>query len=207
MTLTYFPGKVYTGKVSYIYPQMDNVTRTAKIRVEFVNPEFTLKPDMYANVDLQIGYGKQVSVPEEAVLDSGGEQIVFVARERGYFEPRRVQLGAKVNNRYIVLSGLKEGEKIVTSGNFLVDSESRLKSATSAMQGMPGMPQEPGGEKTGAKKDAQPKGPDSNEMKDMPGMEGMPGKDRSGAQGKAPKKADQSKKQPPMNMPEHKQEN
>ena len=202
MTLTYFPGKVYTGKVSYIYPQVDNVTRTAKIRVEFANPDFTLKPDMYANVDLQIGYGKQVSVPEEAVLDSGNEQIVFVAREGGYFESRRVQLGGKVNNRYIVLGGLKEGEKIVTSGNFLVDSESRLKSATGAMQGMPGMPQKPGAEKTGAKKDAQPKGPDSNEMKDMPGMEGMPGMAPSSSQG-APKKAGENKKRPSSKMPEH----
>ncbi len=202
MTLTYFSGKTYAGRVSYIYPQLDNMTRTAKIRVEFTNPDFSLKPDMYANVDLQIGYGKQVSVPEEAVLDSGGEQIVFVAREGGYFEPRRVRLGAKVNNRYIILSGLKEGEKIVTSGNFLVDSESRLKSATGSMQGMTGMPQEPGGEKTGAKKDAQPKGRDANEMKDMPGMEGMPGKAPSGRQG-APKKADENKKRPPSKMPEH----
>ncbi|MFB3815593.1 MAG: efflux RND transporter periplasmic adaptor subunit [Terriglobales bacterium] len=133
VTLSYFPGKKFRGKVAYINPQLDPTTRTLKVRVEVPNPNFELKPDMFANVDIQIDYGKRISVPSEAVLDSGSEQIVFVAHEGGYFEPRKVELGGKVDNRFIVLSGLQRGEKIVTSGNFLIDSESRLKSATGAM--------------------------------------------------------------------------
>jgi multidrug efflux pump subunit AcrA (membrane-fusion protein) len=121
--------------VTYIYPQLDNATRTLKIRLEFPNPEFRLKPDMYANVALTIDYGKQLSVVDSAVLDSGTEQIVFVARADGHFEPRKVRLGAKVDDRYIVLGGLQPGEIVVTSGNFLIDSESQLKSALGAMGG------------------------------------------------------------------------
>lgn len=139
VNLTYFPGSPFAGKVSYIYPEVDNTTRTAKIRIELPNPDFRLKPDMYANVELEINYGKQLSVPQEAVLDSGTEQTVFVAVGDGYFEPRKVHLGPKVDNRYIVLAGLKPQEKVVTSGNFLIDSESQLKSAVAAMSGMPGM--------------------------------------------------------------------
>lgn len=129
MTLPAFPGKVFRGRVTYISPQVDNVTRTVKIRLEFPNPDFALKPDMYTNVELHVHYGRQLWVPEGAVLDSGEEQIVFVAHEGGYFEPRRVRVGPKVGDRYIILEGLKAGERIVTSGTFLIDSESRLKSA------------------------------------------------------------------------------
>ncbi len=133
MNLAYYPGEIFSGKVTYIYPQLDAQTRTLKARIEFRNPNLKLKPDMFANVDFQIVYPRQVSVPEEAVLDSGEEQIVFVAHKDGYFEPRKVQLGAKVDDRYIVLSGLQAGEKIVTSGNFMIDSESRLKSSMGGM--------------------------------------------------------------------------
>lgn len=149
VTFLYFPGRRYSGRVSYIYPQLDNATRTLKVRVEVPNPNYELKPDMFANVELRSDYGRALSVPEEAVLDSGAEQLVFVAREGGYFEPRKVQLGAKVNGRAIVLSGLAAGEKIVTSGNFLVDSESRLKSATGAMgaAGHGAEPSQPGEKK------------------------------------------------------------
>ncbi|MEW6211463.1 MAG: efflux RND transporter periplasmic adaptor subunit [Acidobacteriota bacterium] len=138
MTLSYYPGRPFRGRVTYIYPQLDSATRTLKVRIEFPNQNFALKPDMYANVDLSIDYGKKLVVPQEAVLDSGSEQMVFVSLEGGYFEPRKVQLGAKVDNTFIVLAGLKAGEKIATSANFLIDSESRLKSAAGGM-GMPGM--------------------------------------------------------------------
>ncbi|MEO0250490.1 MAG: efflux RND transporter periplasmic adaptor subunit [candidate division WOR-3 bacterium] len=129
LTLSYFPGKTFKGKVTYIYPQLDNTTRTLKVRLEFPNLDFQLKPDMYANVELHINYGRQLAVPEEAVLDSGSEQIVFVARDGGYFEPRKVTLGQKVGHLFIVLDGVKAGERVVTSANFLIDSESQLKSA------------------------------------------------------------------------------
>jgi RND family efflux transporter MFP subunit len=156
MSLAYFPGETLHGTVDYIYPQVDTMTRTLKVRLQVPNPEVKLKPDMFANIELKIDHGKQLSVPEEAVLDSGAEQIVFVAHEGGYFEPRQVQLGAKVDNRYIVLGGLKPGERIVTSGNFLIDSESRLKSAITAMPGM-----EHGGGAQPETQDPRPKTQDS----------------------------------------------
>ncbi|MGH9834893.1 MAG: efflux RND transporter periplasmic adaptor subunit [Blastocatellia bacterium] len=147
VTLTYLPGRAFRGKVAYIYPQLDNTTRTLKARIEIHNHDLTLKPDMYANVELQINYGMRVVAPEEAVMDSGAEALVFVAHEGGYFEPRKVSIGAKVSNEVIVLNGLKAGERVVTSANFLIDSESKLKSAVGGM-GMPGMSHggSPGGE-------------------------------------------------------------
>lgn len=138
VTLTYYPGRVFRGRVDYIYPQLDATTRTLKVRIEVPNPKLALKPDMYANAELKIDYGRRLVIPQEAALDSGSEQLVFVSRGGGYFEPRKIQLGPKVDNNFIVLGGLKAGEKIVTSANFLIDSESRLKSATGGM-GMPGM--------------------------------------------------------------------
>ncbi|HET9529116.1 MAG TPA: efflux RND transporter periplasmic adaptor subunit [Blastocatellia bacterium] len=133
VTLPYAPGRAFKGQVTYIYPQLDNTTRTLKVRVEVVNPNLALKPDMYANVELSINHGRKLVVPQEAVMDSGSEQVVFVALEGGYFEPRRVQLGQKMDDNYIVLSGLNAGERIVTSGNFLIDSESKLKAASGGM--------------------------------------------------------------------------
>jgi RND family efflux transporter MFP subunit len=134
MQLSYYAGKKYTGTITYIYPSVDPVSRTVKVRIEFPNPNFELKPLMFANVQLEINYGKQIAVPQEAVLDSGDKQYVFVVHSEGVFEPRTVQLGPKLENKVVVLSGLKAGETIVTSGNFLIDSESRLKSAMSGMQ-------------------------------------------------------------------------
>ena len=155
MTLSYYPGKPFRGLVSYISPQVDAATRTLKIRIEFPNPGFTLKPDMFANVELKIDYGKRLVVPQESVLDSGTDQTVFVSLEGGYFEPRKVQLGGRVDNKVIVLAGLKAGERIVTSANFLIDSESKLKSAASGL-GMPGMPGMSGGGAPAGAKPAQP---------------------------------------------------
>jgi Cu(I)/Ag(I) efflux system membrane fusion protein len=132
--LSYYPGKTWKGRVSYIYPTVDPTTRTIKVRMEFPNPDFQLKPQMFADVKLKINYGNQIVVPQEAMLDSGKEQTVFVAHEGGYFEPRKITTGAKVGGKVMVLSGLKAGETVVTSGNFLIDSESRLKSATGSMQ-------------------------------------------------------------------------
>ena len=138
VTLSSFPGRTFSGKITYIYPQVDNTTRTLKVRIELSNKGFLLKPDMYADVTLNINYGNRLVVPQEAVLDSGSEQLVYVALADGYFEPRKIRIGPKVDDKYVVLNGLQAGERIVTSGNFLIDSESKLKSATSGM-GMPGM--------------------------------------------------------------------
>jgi len=134
MHLSYYPGKTYTGKVSYIYPTVDPVTRTVKVRIDFPNPRMELKPQMFADISLDINYGTHVVVPQEAVLDSGNEQTVFVARGDGYFEPRKVQIGPKLDNKVVVLAGLNPGETIVSSGNFLIDSESQLKDAVGDMK-------------------------------------------------------------------------
>lgn len=138
VTLSSYPGREFKGKITYIYPQVESTTRTLKVRIELANKGFLLKPDMYADVALNMNYGRRLVVPQEAVMDSGSEQLVYVSLKDGYFEPRKVQLGQKVDNKYVVLAGLSDGERVVTSGNFLVDSESRLKSASGGM-GMPGM--------------------------------------------------------------------
>jgi multidrug efflux pump subunit AcrA (membrane-fusion protein) len=134
MQLSYYPGKTYTGKITYIYPTVDPVSRTIKVRIEFPNPKFELKPQMFADVQLKIDYGNQILVPQEAVMDSGDKQYVFVVHDGTIFEPRAIQMGAKFEDKVTILSGLKTGETIVTSGNFLIDSESRLKSAMAGMK-------------------------------------------------------------------------
>jgi RND family efflux transporter MFP subunit len=134
LQLSYYPGRKWYGKVSYIYPTVDAQSRTVKVRIELPNREFQLKPQMFADVQLKVNYGTKIVIPKEAVLDSGNEQTVFVVREGGMFEPRRITMGAQVDDRVVVLSGLKAGEEIVVSGNFLIDSESRLKNAMAGMQ-------------------------------------------------------------------------
>ena len=127
LTLGYLPGRTFRGRVSYILPQVDPATRTLKVRVEFANPGYALKPDMYGEVEFQTGGARRLVVPQSAVLNSGDHQTVFVDRGNGYFEPRAVKIGEQMDGRIEILSGLKAGERIVTSGNFLMDSESRLK--------------------------------------------------------------------------------
>lgn len=134
MHLSYLSNRTYTGRVSFIYPTLDSKSRTIKVRLEFANPGYALKPEMFADVELKMDYGTHVVVPQEAVLDSGTEQVVFIARPDGHFEPRKVQVGPTSDGRTVILSGLRPGETVVTSGNFLIDSESRLKSAMSGMQ-------------------------------------------------------------------------
>jgi Cu(I)/Ag(I) efflux system membrane fusion protein len=134
LTLSYYPGKTYTGKISYIYPTVDSQTRTIKVRLQIPNPDFALKPQMFADAQLRVDYGTKVVIPQEAILDSGTEQVVFVVHEGGIFEPRKVTLGPVIDGNYAVLTGLKGGETVVTSGNFLVDSESRLKSSMGGMK-------------------------------------------------------------------------
>jgi Cu(I)/Ag(I) efflux system membrane fusion protein len=129
---------VFTGKVFVVTPTVDPVTRTNKVRFEIPNPDFKLKPNMYANVDIKVYVGKKLAIRDEAVLDSGKRQIAFVDKGQGYFEPRELKLGLKVENYYEVLSGVKEGERVVTSANFLIDSESKLKEAAGAMGGHAG---------------------------------------------------------------------
>ena len=129
LTVDTFPGHTFNGRVNFIYPQLDMDTRTAKVRIVFPNPGLQLKPGMFVNVSLKVPMGKQLVVPASAVLQSGSRQIAFVDRGDGYLEPREVQLGGRVGDDLIVLKGLKVGEKVITSANFLIDSESQLQAA------------------------------------------------------------------------------
>jgi RND family efflux transporter MFP subunit len=133
LTLSYYPGKKYTGTISFIYPTVDPQTRTVKARVQIPNPGFALKPQMFADAQLHVDYGTKIIVPQEAVLNSGTEQHVFVVHDGGIFEPRKITVGPVVDGNAVILSGLKAGETIVVSGNFLIDSESGLKSAMNGM--------------------------------------------------------------------------
>ena len=137
ISLSYYPGEIFTGKITYIYPYLDTQTRTNKVRLEFANPQGKLKPGMYANSEIAMNLGTSLTVPESAVLQSGLRQVVFVDQGQGVFAPREVKLGTKADSRFVVLDGLTAGERVVTSGNFLLDSESKLQSATS-MMGMMG---------------------------------------------------------------------
>lgn len=140
VTLASYPGELFRGKVSYIYPVLTEKTRTVKVRFEFSNTkDWKLKPQMYANVEIRIPFGKRLVVPDEALLDSGTRQLVFIDKGQGTFEPRDVKVGARVEGYAEILAGLSAGERVVTSANFLIDSESQLKAAVGAMGGMSGM--------------------------------------------------------------------
>ena len=132
-----YPGKVFAGKVAFVYPTVTPETRTTKVRIELVNPGGLLKPAMYASVELAAGRpkAKALTVPDSAVLDSGARQIVLVQRGEGLFEPRAVKLGMHADSYVEVLDGLEAGENVVVSANFLIDSESNLKAALSSFGG------------------------------------------------------------------------
>ena len=133
LTLEAFPGEPFSGRVTYVYPYLNKEARTVQVRLEFSNPHFRLKPDMYGTVLFQVDRGSSLAVPEQAVLDSGVRQVVFVEKGKGVFEPREVTLGPKVGSYFEVVKGLKEGERIVTSGTFLLDSESKLMTSSNMM--------------------------------------------------------------------------
>ena len=129
LTMDTFPGRTFGGRVDFIYPQVDMDTRTAKVRLVFPNPGFQLKPGMFVNVILKVPMGRQLVIPATGILQSGTRAIAFVDRGDGYIEPRDVQLGARAGEDFVVLKGLEPGEKVVTSANFLIDSESELQAA------------------------------------------------------------------------------
>jgi RND family efflux transporter MFP subunit len=129
LTVDSYPGRAFRGRVDFIYPDVDITTRTARARLVFQNSQLTLSPGMFVNVRVDVNLGKQLAIPVSGVLQSGTRQIVFVDRGNGYLEPRDIQLGSQANDEYIVLKGLQAGERIVTSANFLIDSESQLQAA------------------------------------------------------------------------------
>jgi membrane fusion protein, copper/silver efflux system len=133
VSLSYLPGRTWTGKVTFIAPVLDEKSRTVKVRLELPNADGTLKPEMYADVSLERPLGRVVTVPEGAVLSTGTRSLVFVAKGEGRFEPREVQTGTKVDGQWEIRQGVAAGEDVVTQANFLIDSESRLKAAVSGM--------------------------------------------------------------------------
>ena len=127
-------GKSFTARVSDVLPEIDPATRTLKLRLEADNPGFALRPDMYVDVELPVTMRTGLTVPQDAVLDSGRGQRVFVESSNGVFEPRAVEAGWRSGGRVEIVRGLAEGERVVAEGTFLVDSESRLKSIAQAQQ-------------------------------------------------------------------------
>ena len=130
-----YPGEVFEGRIAYVYPTLKAETRTVPVRIELANPKGRLKPAMYAEVEIPVaGAASVVTVPNSAVIDSGKRQVVIVQLGEGRFEPRPVKLGARGGEFVQVLDGVKEGEMVVSSANFLIDAESNLKAALGGMQ-------------------------------------------------------------------------
>ena len=133
VTVPALPGQMFHGAVRAIDSMVDAMTRTTRVRAQLQDPQGLLKPDMYVNVELASEVGTVLAIPEEAVFNTGTRQIVFVDKGQGLFEPCDVTVGAKGGGFYELKSGVSEGESVVTSGNFLIDSESRLKAALEGM--------------------------------------------------------------------------
>jgi RND family efflux transporter MFP subunit len=171
------PGQTFNARINYIQPQVDPMTRTLKVRLDMDNPALLLKPDMYATVEFHVDVPAQLTVPADAVLNAGERKTVFVDRGNGFFEPRQVTIGQRNGDRIQILSGLRAGERIVTSGTFLIDSESQMKAAAAGMGGMAGHQHGAGGMSKPAEQASRHDGhektaPATPAMPDMPGMGG-----------------------------------
>jgi len=137
VTVAAIPGKTFTGKVTFVYPHIDHMTRTLIVRSTFDNPDFDLKPGMYAEANvIAEPMADVIQVPQEAVIDTGTRQIVFVADGRGHFSPKTVRVGIRADDdRLQIVEGLAVGETVVTSGQFLMDVESRTNEAIAKFRG------------------------------------------------------------------------
>jgi len=132
ITASAFPGRVFRGTVRSVSSVLNPETRSVRVLIDVPNIDGVLKPEMYVDAAIEIPLGRKVAIPSEAIMDTGTRQLVFVESAPGQFDPREVRVGPLAQGYRPVLSGLKEGEKVVVSGNFLIDSESRLKSALSS---------------------------------------------------------------------------
>ena len=132
VTVDAYPGKTFKGRVDFILPQVDMNTRTVRVRLIFSNPHLQLKPGMYVNIALKTAMGKALTVPASAVFHSGTRNLLFINKGEGNLEPHEVELGTRVGDDYTVLKGVKQGDSIVTSANFLIDSEAQLQAAAGA---------------------------------------------------------------------------
>ncbi len=149
------------ARVAYIQPQLDPATRTMKVRLEAANPGFRMKPDMFVNVEFGVAGAPRLVVPADAVLDTGDRKTVFVDLGGGYLEPREVEIGDRIGDRLVVERGLEAGERVVSSGTFLIDSESQLRAAAAGMGAPPDRPPQDGG--TAASATAAPRTPTPGE--------------------------------------------
>lgn len=129
VTVDSYPGRRFHGRIDQILPQVDPVTRTVRVRLVLANPGVVLKPGMFVNVAITVPLGKHLLIPASAVLQAGTRTIAFIDHGNGNLEPRVIETGTQLDDSIVVLSGLKEGEQVVTSANFLVDSEAQLQSA------------------------------------------------------------------------------
>jgi hypothetical protein len=129
ITVDSYPGRTFSGQIEEILPQVDMATRTVRVRLVMANPELKLKPGMFVNVDLKASLGRQLVVPASAVFQSGTRQLVFLNHGNGSLEPKEITVGPRVGDDFIVLKGLNAHQSIVTSANFLIDSESQLQAA------------------------------------------------------------------------------
>ncbi len=129
VTVDAYPGRTFKGRIDQVLPQVDATTRTVPVRFVFNNPGVALKPGMYVNVSIAVPLGRQLVIPVSGVLHSGTRDIAFIDRGDGYLEPREIEVGPRLDDHVVVLTGLKVGEHIVSSANFLVDSESQLQAA------------------------------------------------------------------------------
>jgi Cu(I)/Ag(I) efflux system membrane fusion protein len=125
--LSHFPGREFLSKIDYVYPTLSGETRTAKVRFILPNPDGLLKPQMFTDVEIKIDLGKRLAIPEDAVIDTGTRKVVYLDKGEGYFEPREVTLGLRGEGMVEVTKGLKAGQKVASEGNFLIDSEAKLK--------------------------------------------------------------------------------
>jgi Cu(I)/Ag(I) efflux system membrane fusion protein len=125
--LSYLPGKEVATKIDYIYPALSGESRTARVRLVMSNPGGNLMPQMFTNIEIKIELGKRLAVPSEAVIDTGTRKIVYVDKGEGNFEPREVVTGLRADKMVEVLQGLKEGDRVASSANFLIDSEAQLR--------------------------------------------------------------------------------
>jgi RND family efflux transporter MFP subunit len=132
VTVDAYPGQVFTGKVDYLLPQLDATTRTLPVRLVFLNPNLKLRPGMYVNVDLKLPLGRRLVVPDSAVFHSGMKNLIFTYAGDGNIAPHEVELGPHIGDEFVILTGARAGEQIVTSANFLIDSEAQLQAAAGA---------------------------------------------------------------------------
>jgi len=144
VTAKSYPGEQFEGTISLINPFLDEAKRTAKVRIDIPNPDFKLRPGMYVNAELAMDMGEGLTIPVSAVMPTGTRNVAFVNKGGGKLEPRIVQLGSKYGESYEVQSGLREGEQVVASANFLIDAESKVQQALNEFEPSPSPNESPG---------------------------------------------------------------